>query len=134
MVPYPNEDHMNPKQARYNYLHSRTRIIVKRSIGILKNRFRILKLPLNQKKDSMNCRTQIHQMARVLESGFVLHNLLIEFADEASAASSQIPEENESSEPETQQCYRVSSEAGMIRDGIAQYLYENKDLLKASYG
>ena len=133
MIPYPIEEHMNPQQTLYNYLHSRIRITVERAIGILKNRFRILKLPLNQKKDSINTRSQVSQMARILESCFVLHNLLIDLADETAAAGAQFTDQCESTEEQPQFCL-VPSDAGLIRDGIAQYLYDNKDLLKEIYG
>jgi len=45
MMPYPVEEEMLPEDFWYNYLHSRTRIIVERAIGMVKNRFHIFKVP-----------------------------------------------------------------------------------------
>ena len=132
MIPYPIEERMDPKEALYNYLHSRTRIVVERSIGILKNRFRILKLPLNQKEDTVNGRTQAGQMARIMESCFVLHNLLIDLADEDGVPGPQVLDETNDADAESQSL--PVTDAGVIRDCIARYLYDKRDLQRNTQG
>jgi hypothetical protein len=81
MIPYPVEEEMSPENSWYNYLHSRTRIIVERTIGMVKNRFRILKVPLNQKRDDSAARTETEEMGRIIVTCFVLHNILIDLQD-----------------------------------------------------
>jgi hypothetical protein len=57
----------------YNYCHSKTRIVVERAFGILKNRWRILLRKVDQKSDS--------NIENVIVACMVLHNLLIELGD-----------------------------------------------------
>lgn len=48
VTPYPIDDRMSPSQKYFNHRHSRTRITVERTIGMWKNRFRVLKMFFNE--------------------------------------------------------------------------------------
>ncbi|OWY94988.1 hypothetical protein PHMEG_00035133, partial [Phytophthora megakarya] len=73
MTPFQEEQAaQNTMMRRYNFKHSQTRITIERAFGVLKNRYRILlgkvqKTPIN--------------MARVIISCLVLHNLMIKLND-----------------------------------------------------
>jgi hypothetical protein len=75
LTPFPIEERMPADESLYNYLHSKTRITIERAFGSLKNRFRILKSPLNQKADELTGQTQTQHMAAIIESCFILHNI-----------------------------------------------------------
>lgn len=60
-------------ERKYNYFHSRTRIIVERAFGGLKSRWRILKRVLN-----MKCPESV---GRTIVACLVLHNLTVELGD-----------------------------------------------------
>ena len=117
---------MEPDESLFNYLHSRTRITVERAIGMVKNRFRILKLPLNQKSDEKMGLPATTQMARIVKSCLILHNLFLQQNDEVSPGSfgpdderlhlADIVDNNSSSEGKT------------IRDAIKPYLYEKQNI------
>ena len=88
MIPYEISDNMTRKEKNYNYLHSRTRISVEVAIGFLKGRFRIFKRPLNQKGNVNNGhinseeKVGVKQMAKLITACFILHNMLIDMADD----------------------------------------------------
>jgi hypothetical protein len=44
MVPFKNNGHLTQEQINYNTAHSQSRIVVERCFGLLKGRFRKLKL------------------------------------------------------------------------------------------
>ena len=73
LIPYTIFDGMPGDEKKYNYLHSRSRIVVERAYGFLKGRWRILKRILNM-KTPQSC-------ARTLVAAMVLHNLTIECGD-----------------------------------------------------
>jgi hypothetical protein len=70
MIPYKIHENMTDKESRYNYFHSRTRIIVEGALGRLKNVFRIYKSALNQKSPE--------KMASIITSTLILHNIMID--------------------------------------------------------
>lgn len=122
---------MKPPQSLFNYLHSRTRITVERTIGISKNQFRVLKMPLNLKRDAVTGRSPESQMARLIESCFVLHNMLLGLQDDTDVSTSErlTDEEVFQNEPTTDS----ATGAEALRDSIAEYLYENRVILKTIY-
>ena len=75
MIPFTVPDPMPADERLFNYLHSRTRIAVEKAIGMLKNRFRILKFTLNQKACSRSGSSSTTQMAKILQACFVLHSI-----------------------------------------------------------
>lgn len=82
MCPYPDDGgkrELTPVQAHYNKMHSRSRIVVEVTFGWIKNRFRSLKGPMNRahKGNSLD-----------VASAFVIHNLLIDFADDCHGKTS----------------------------------------------
>lgn len=88
LTPYPElEAFACPKKSLYNYCHSKTRIVVERAFGILKNRWRILLRKVDQKSDS--------NIGNVIVACMVLHNLLIEFGDTVEVSGVD-PESSES--------------------------------------
>lgn len=70
------ESGMPRSERKYNYFHSRTRIIVERAFGGLKSRWRILKRVLNMKSPA--------SIGRTIVSCMVLHNLTVELGDDCN--------------------------------------------------
>jgi hypothetical protein len=79
LIPYTIYDGMPGDEKTYNYLHSRSRIVVERAFGFLKGRWRILKRTLNMKTPE-SC-------ARTIVAAMVLHNLTIECGDEVNLSN-----------------------------------------------
>jgi len=77
MTPFPIQDGMAEDEAHYNWVHSRARMAVERAFGIWKNTFRVFKTELLQ--DDPN------DMALVIQSTMVLHNLFIDYHDMTGA-------------------------------------------------
>lgn len=69
LVPYKDNGHLTEKQKNYNYCLSSTRMVVERSIGLLKGRFRILldRLPMRR----------IDLIPKYIMACCVLHNICI---------------------------------------------------------
>ena len=129
ITPYA-ENELDPIRDLFNYLHSRTRITVERAIGMIKNRFRILKMPLNQKHDTVGNRTQAQQMGRVMEACFTLHNLLIDLNDHTNCDDRELHE----AEVDQPLGDRPIGDGISIRDGIAEYLFTNSQRLRDIHG
>ena len=81
IIPFPITETMPADERLFNYFHSRTRIAVERAIGMLKNRFRILKVPLNKMPNRVTGSSATTQMAKVIRACFVLHNILCSLGD-----------------------------------------------------
>ncbi len=129
LTPYPITENMAADISHYNHLHSKTRISVERAFGMLKNRFRILKLPLNQKQIIKKGKTATSQMAKVIQSCMVLHNVLIELKDNDDTYISS----NATESSDTEDDQNEDSVAIARRDAIKQYLYINRKYLKEIY-
>ena len=71
ITPFPGDP--DGAKGRFNVSHMRTRNVVERAFGVIKNRFSALKTTLRLKdpKDSAN----------IIESAVILHNLCIRFGD-----------------------------------------------------
>lgn len=69
LVPYKDNGHLTERKKNYNYCLSSTRMVVERSIGLLKNRFRILldRLPMRR----------IDLIPKYIMACCVLHNICI---------------------------------------------------------
>ena len=132
ITPFPEKDQIDPRHVLFNYLHSRTRITVERTIGILKNRFRILKMPLNQNKDISSKRSETVQMARTIEACLVLHNVLIDLKDDS--VLSPIEQNDNFDEGNRSEDEFPPGDAVLLRKNIADYLFDNRTLLKQLYG
>jgi len=131
LTPYEIHDEMTPEEKNYNRLHSCTRIVVENAFGILKNRFRRFKAPLNQKgnlgngwrRDRKN-KTASSQAARVVRACLTMHNIFIHLADDVD-----IPDTIDDSEQSTDTtgAGAVNNPAGVI-DGDAGLL--RRDIVK----
>ena len=75
---------LTPQQQRFNQSHTKTRSVVERTYGILKNRFQCLKQGLRLLK--------MDDCAKVIRALIVLHNMCIEIGDEESG---DLPDTNE---------------------------------------
>ena len=132
MTLYPVEERMKGEEAWYNYLHSKTRITVERAIGMVKNRFRIFKVPMNQKADQESGRSATDQMGRIIATCLVLHNILIDAQDPVQC----IAEESEAGEDQADviEAQRGDSVIGkQQRDAIKQYLFSVKKTKSVYY-
>ena len=74
MVPFDMYQNMPRDQRTYNYLHSKTRIVIECAFGMLKERFRIFKTTLNH--------TPVQRSADIVVACMVLHNILIDLQDD----------------------------------------------------
>lgn len=82
MTPYTIFEGMPQDEKCYNYLHSRSRIVVERAFGFLKGRWRILKRTLNM-KTPQSC-------ARTIVACMVLHNMTIDCGDQVNIAEDSV--------------------------------------------
>jgi len=69
LTPFRDNGHLTAQQRRYNTAHSSTRMVVERSIGLLKNRFRKLKTMMDIDK--------IDDIPEIIVSACILHNICI---------------------------------------------------------
>lgn len=69
LTPFRDNGHLTAQQRRYNFAHSSTRMVVERSIGLLKNRFRKLKTMMDIDKTD--------DIPEVIVSACILHNICI---------------------------------------------------------
>ena len=77
ITPFPGDP--DGAKGRFNVSHMRTRNVVERAFGVIKNRFSALKTTLRLKdpRDS----------ASIIESAVILHNLCIRFGDQGEDLS-----------------------------------------------
>ncbi|XP_051156192.1 putative nuclease HARBI1 [Leptopilina boulardi] len=73
MVPYKDNGHLTPTQVHFNYIHSKTRMVIERAFALLKGRFRRLKYLYLQK---------IRYGAIIIMACCVLHNICLDLDDE----------------------------------------------------
>lgn len=69
MVPFKDNGHLTRRQQNFNFFHSSSRMVVERSIGLLKGRFRSLldKLPM----------TRVNLIPKYIIACCVLHNICL---------------------------------------------------------
>ena len=114
LTPYRNPEDQSA-EARFNELHSKGRCIVERTIGILKNRWKIL---INDKRG----RYSPEKCARFLNICVALHNICIEFK---IPFPEHLPsEDNLSSEVDVGQENNLSRIAKITRDQIKHSLVD----------
>ena len=73
MTPFPITNDNTAEEKKYNYYHSRTRIIVEQAFGLYKGKFRIFQAPL--------CQESPHAMAQIIDATMILHNWFIDLND-----------------------------------------------------
>jgi hypothetical protein len=73
MTPFKIYYGMPRDEAKYNYLHSKMRIVVEAALGLFKGRFRLFKVPLGHHSPQ--------NMTRLISASIVLHNWLVELSD-----------------------------------------------------
>lgn len=73
MVPYRNNGHLRPEETRYNDIHSSSQMVIERTNGLLKGRFRSLleKLPF----------TRTDLIPYYVLACCVLHNICLSMGD-----------------------------------------------------
>ncbi|XP_070528297.1 uncharacterized protein, partial [Cardiocondyla obscurior] len=74
LVPYRDNGHLTLRQKNYNYCHSSTRVIIEKTFGLLKGRFRSLLHVLSM--------TRTDLIARYILACCVLHNVCVLKNDE----------------------------------------------------
>ena len=74
MIPYSIYPGMPFVESNFNYLHSKTRIVVEQAFALLKNKFRIFKTELLWNDP--------HEIGRLINSILIIHNWLINFNEE----------------------------------------------------
>lgn len=122
LTPYATEEKMNQDEVLFNYLHSKTRIVVERTFGSIKNRFRILKIPLCQKETSAS--SQQRQIAKVIQACFILHNIMLVLSDEMN----QLFDESDVVEESLEIAHKDNSGsvAILVRDRVKSYLWTHQ--------
>ena len=73
IVPYPTQN-STPQQRRFNHAHSRARMAIEKSFGVLKRRFPGLKNEIRL--------TDPTEICKLIHSSFILHNMCILHNDE----------------------------------------------------
>ena len=71
LTPFPGDP--DGAKARFNVAHIRTRNVVERAFGVIKNRFSALKTGLRLKN--------VNECSNMITSAIILHNLCIRFGD-----------------------------------------------------
>ncbi|GMF19784.1 unnamed protein product [Phytophthora lilii] len=138
VVPYPADEAMSAAERLFNSLQSTTQRAVKRAGKMIKKRFRILQSPLKQKTEDGDAATT--QMAQIISTTIVLHNILIDLDDLVEAESSlgdDTDEEDmdEDSGPEDSDLDEsMDQDAAAQRDRIKDYLYLNRSYIMKHYG
>jgi hypothetical protein len=87
MIPYSHAT-VDPDETNYNYIHSKTRMVVERALGQVKGRHRIMQTSLGFKGNVNNglstehvVRTGAENCSLAIKAAFVLHNIFIECGD-----------------------------------------------------
>lgn len=108
MKPYPYGN-LNEQQQRYNYIHSRSRMVVENAFGRLKNRWRCL-LKKNE--------SDISNIPHIVGACVALHN----FCENWREQYSQEWEEEEEFHQPVVENGPSNAEASAIREAICKYL------------
>ena len=93
---------------------------------MVKNRFRVLKLPLNQKPDEKRRLPATKQITRIVKSCLILHNLFLHLNDHVSPGNVNPDDERLLITDIVEK--NLNGERQTIRDATKQCLYEQKFL------
>ena len=74
LTPYKDNGHLTRQQSRYNFIHSSTRMVVERSLALLKGRFRKLKTSMVKQR--------IQDVPEIVVAACVLHNICMMTEDD----------------------------------------------------
>jgi len=100
-------DNLNISSTRYNYAHKKTRCLIERAIGILKNRFPVLKC-VRVKNPAF--------AAEIIKSCVALHNLCLANNDYDEEINANFPSESDTGEE-----YQQHNEIGLRRNEIVSF-------------
>ena len=138
LTPYDIREGMPQTEKTYNYLHSRTRIVVECALGRLKGRFRRFQSPLGQRGNINNGwkpgRKEVHpcqRAARIVRSCLILHNLLIDLKDTTEVVEYSLEDDgNNSANGNASDVTGVitGNQAKAVRDAVKDYLTANQKL------
>jgi hypothetical protein len=118
ITPYKIELGMSTPNSHFNWIHSRTRMTVERSLGLLKGKFRIFETALHGNSPQA--------MVKVIQSSMILHNWLVDAGD--NIESFQLEPWMHIDPVPTDEIDLVDGEAASkTRDLIREFLYQYVD-------
>ncbi|KAH7488143.1 hypothetical protein PRIC1_007742 [Phytophthora ramorum] len=138
VVPYPVTTDMSAAEMLFNSLQSTTQRAVKRTGEMIKKRFRILQSPLRQRTEDGDAATT--QMAQIISTAIVLHNVLVDLNDLVEVDSSledDTDEEDMDEDSDTEDSdmdESMEDDAAAQRDRIKEFLYVNRDHIVNQFG
>ena len=118
LTPYPIVEGMSRSEKLYNHLHSKTRIVVEQTFGLLKGKFRIFRSELQHRTPET--------MAEIIMATFVVHNWFIDLHEDEGGLSDEVTcPDDEDLEPEKPSipCARGK----MVRDQLKEYLVKMRN-------
>jgi hypothetical protein len=116
LTPYSIHAGMDKDESHYNYLHSKTRIVVERAFGAWKNKFRVFEAPLRWQ--------DTRDLASLVTSTMILHNWLIDLDDEEGVELAPWMLIGNVAPPLNQ--YAISGDDALeVRDLVKEYLANN---------
>lgn len=116
LTPYHITEGMPDEEAHYNYLHSKTRIVVEGAFGMLKSRFRILQVNLPHSLGHSG-------QANVVIACMVLHNICIDAKDDLFDVVAPLDDEEDKIENVGNDILQLV--AGEKRNRLKRYLFQN---------
>jgi hypothetical protein len=114
MTPYPIRPGMDREEARYNYYHSKSRMVVEMAFGLLKMKFGILRTPLNMKSKE--------SMAKIILASMIIHNWLIDLKEPEETLTAPLLIDDIETDRNN-----VDAVARDLRDSLKIYLNEIND-------
>jgi hypothetical protein len=119
MTPFSIVPDMDPKESHYNYLHSRTRIVVEMAFGLFKQRFQCFKVPMTQ-NDPID-------MANLISAAIILHNWFIDLNDVPEPMQHQDWMHIGGDTSLSQDQYKIGgNDAKHARNMLKEYLFSTK--------
>ena len=100
---------------------------------MVKNRFRVFKVPLNQKADRFEKRSETEEMGRVIAACLVLHNILIDLQDRTDVIAEELLHRPEDLVEQLGGFGIPPCDSNQKRDQIKEYLFANKASIKSIY-
>jgi hypothetical protein len=129
MTPYEVKPDMGSVKRKYNFKLSQTRMIVERTIGLFKGRFRRFTRELDQKdhttfdeaSEEMVVETAAENMGRLITCAVVLHNIFVTLGD--TDVDLYVEEENH--DAELDRSLQAAATAVTKRDILADWVTRN---------